>query len=77
MGMSAAPPSHGAVAPYGPMQGARDWVWPRHGWFPCWGGKMKTQQKIKKRNGGLALGGQNFMGRRNNQLRVGLHDEGC
>ncbi len=45
---SAAPPTHCATAPYGPTQGARDWVWPRHGWFPCWGGKMKTQQKIER-----------------------------
>ncbi len=37
----------GAAAPYGPTQGARDRVWPRHGRFPCWGGKMKTQQKIE------------------------------
>ncbi len=21
---------------------------PRHGWFPCWGGKMKTQQIIER-----------------------------
>ena len=46
MGMSAAPPTHGAAAPYGPMQGARDRVWLRHGQFSCWGGKMKTQRKI-------------------------------
>ena len=46
--MSAAPPTHGAAAPYGPTQGARDRVWPRHGRFPCWGGKMKTQRKIER-----------------------------
>ncbi len=48
MGMSTAPPTHGTAAPYGPTQGARDRVWPRHGWFLCWGGKMKTQRKIER-----------------------------
>ncbi len=48
MDMSAAPPMHSAAAPYGPTQGARDQVWPRHGRFLCWGGKMKTQQKIER-----------------------------
>jgi hypothetical protein len=47
IGMSAAPPTHGAAAPYGPTQGARDRVWPRHGQFPCWGGKMKTAKNIE------------------------------
>ncbi len=48
MGMSAAPPTHGAATPYGPTQGARDRVWPCHGRFPCWGGKMKTRRKIER-----------------------------
>jgi hypothetical protein len=31
-----------------PHARCRDRVWPRHGRFPYWGGKMKTQQKIER-----------------------------
>jgi len=37
MGRPAAPPTHGAAAPYGPMQGARHRVMRRRSWFPCFG----------------------------------------
>ncbi len=35
MGMSAAPPTHGAVAPYGFIEDKTRMVWLRRGWFPC------------------------------------------
>ncbi len=40
------------------------------------GAKWRHSKKLRG-NGGFALGGQNFMGRHNNQPRVGVHNEGC
>ncbi len=39
MGMAAAPPTHGAAAPYGFMEDKTRVVWPRRGRFPCRGAK--------------------------------------
>jgi hypothetical protein len=39
-----------------------------------WGDEWND--KKKRGNGALALSGPNFMGRSNNQPRVGVHDEG-
>jgi hypothetical protein len=48
IGRLLAPPTNGATAPYGPTQGVHGRVWQRNGWFTCYGGKMKTHQKIEK-----------------------------
>ena len=49
--MAAAPTTHGAAAPYGPMQGARHWVRRHHWWFPCLGCKCKPHQNIERKMG--------------------------
>jgi hypothetical protein len=71
MGSTPVPPTNGATAPYGPMQGACGWVWWRNGWFACLGRQRKTHQKIEKIRQALALGGRCLMIRGNNQLGVG------
>ncbi len=51
MGRSLAPPTHGAVAPYGPMKGARHRVRRRRCWFPCLGHRNATHQKTEREVG--------------------------
>jgi uncharacterized integral membrane protein len=51
MGRSAAPPTHGAAAPYGPMKGARHRVRRRRCWFPCLGRRNATHQKTEREVG--------------------------
>ncbi len=70
-----APPTNGAVAPYGPTQGARGWVWWRDGWFACLGGKMKPHKKIEE-YGASALGGHHLEATHNNQPIVGRRGRG-
>ena len=48
MGRAAVPPTNVAAAPYGPVQGARGWVWWRNGWFAYLGRQKETHKK--KRN---------------------------
>ena len=51
MGRPAAPLTHGAAAPYGPIQGARHRVRRHHCWFPCLGHRNATHQKTEKEAG--------------------------
>jgi len=48
MGGPAAPPTHGAAAPYGPMQGTRHRIRRRRCWFPCLGRCNATHQKTER-----------------------------
>ena len=70
MGRAAVPPTNGVADPYGPVQGARGWVWRRDSWFACMGCQKVTHQK--QRDGQvLALGGHQSMTITNNQQIVG------
>jgi len=42
MGRAAVPPTNCTAAPYGPVQGARGWVWWRNGWFAYY--KLTSEQ---------------------------------
>ena len=48
MGRPAAPPNHGATAPYGPMHGARHQVRSRRPSIPCLGRRNATHQKRER-----------------------------
>ena len=69
MGRLLAPPTNGAADPYSPTQGTRGQVWWGNGWFACLGRQKETHQN---RDMGvvLALSGQNFKVKRNNQKGV-------
>lgn len=48
VGLPVVPPTHGAAAPYRPIQGTRSWVWWHHGWFLCFGRHLPPHQKIER-----------------------------
>jgi len=76
MGRPAAPPTHGAAAPYGPMQGARRWVRSRRPSIPCLGRRNATHQKTERGGKVVALGGRRFVNRHNNQPKFGYDGGG-
>ena len=51
MGWSAAPPTHGTTAPYGPMQGMHHRVRRCRCWFPCLGHQQKPHWIIEREVG--------------------------
>jgi hypothetical protein len=71
MGKLSMPPTNGAAVPYDPTQVARGWIWRRDGWFAYLGAGMKAHQKKEVDKGVLALGGQNFEYKHNNQIVIG------
>jgi hypothetical protein len=76
IGRAVAPPNLGAATPQGSTASAWWRVRDRHGWFPCLGHWNATHQKIRERDGVLALGGRRSDVKCNNQPKVGVGGEG-
>ena len=72
MGRPAAPPNHGAAAPYGPMHGSRHRLCSRRPSIPCFGASKCNPSKNREGDGALALGGRRLITANNNQPKVGV-----
>ena len=75
MGRAAVPPTNGAAAPYGAVQGTRGWVWWRNGWFAylC---RQKEMHQKKRETWCVTLSDRHLVATHNNQPIVGGSNSG-